>query len=466
MTRALSIVLTALLLTGCPRPEGLEGPAGPPGATGPQGDPGVAGPPGPQGLPGQVLVVDGGVLVGPAGARGASVLVTPVPAGTLCPAGGARVSLEDAGAPQVICNGLPGAIGAAGPQGPAGQTGPAGPTGPAGAISSVELTAIDGGACPYGGVRLQVDGGQPQYACNGSPGIAGPAGAAGTAGATGPQGVTGPAGAAGTAGPQGPVGPPGPPGGAGAGGGSGNATEGFSFAGFTVSSYPGNLGGPVGAHAKCNLEFSGAHLCTIREYLWSGSSTGIPDGGAWVDNANTPSQYVPSVSPRDRSGSYTCDNWRSSASGDYSSTIDPSGLLTFTSSGCTTPRSLSCCRAPTAWFRGFTAATYAGNLGGPAGANAKCHTEFAGAHLCTIREYQWSGSATAVPVGGAWVDNANYPSEYSPTLAPRDRSGSYTCDNWRSSASGEYSSTLDSSGLLTFIAASCMTPRPISCCGG
>ncbi|MHB8879839.1 MAG: hypothetical protein ACYC8T_39625, partial [Myxococcaceae bacterium] len=177
--------------------------------------------------------------------------------------------------------------------------------------------------------------------------------------------------------------------------------------------------------------------------------------------------YSPSLQPRDRGASETCDNWRSSTTGYYAGFLDTNGYRNSSGTSCNTPRPLACCRSPHgSWFRGFTAIPYPGNLGGIVGANAKCHAEFAGAHLCTEREYQWAGSGKPVPAGGAWIDDTYYPSQYSPDLRPRDRGASETCDNWRSSTTGYYAGYLDAFGYRNSSTTSCPTPRPLACCGG
>ena len=339
--------------------------------------------------------------------------------GAVCAAGGVALSLEDGGSPHVVCNETPGA------------TGPAGVAGANGA--SVVVTPLDGGACPYGGVRLDVDGGRPQFICNGAPGAQGP---------------------------------PGPPGPAGSGAGSGSGNEGYAFAGFTTLSFSGDLGGIQGAHAKCHAEFAGAHLCTWREFEVIGAPVAMPAAGAWVDAARYPSSSAPTVTPRDRENSYVCNNWTSSSytAGGW---LTNQGIYTSTSATgtCAVQRQLACCRGPQTWFRGFTATSYSGDLGGPTGAHLKCHAEFPGAHLCTWREYENAAPATPVPTVGAWVDAARYPSSSAPTVTPRDRENSYVCNNWTSS-SYTAGGWLTNQGIYTSTSATgtCAVQRPLACC--
>lgn len=442
------VVSLLVILTACSETAPVrEGPTGPAGPEGPQGPPG---PRGEQGPPGEVLLSDGGTAIGPPGPRGASVVVSPVPPGATCPEGGVRVGVEDDGSFSIVCHGAPGAAGPAGPagpqgvQGPAGVAGPMGPAGPAGpqgpqgpqgpaGVSTTAITIAKGDAnCPYGGTRFTV-GTVTTYACNGAPGA---------------------------------MGPPGPPGGGGGDGGYTNALAGgYAFTGFTSATYDGNLGGVLGANQKCHAEFPGAYFCTDREYQWIGPAVPTPTGGAWIDDANYPSQYSPALQPRDRSGDETCNHWRVSTSGYYGGYLDADGYRSATSTACVTPRPLACCRSRQAIFRGFTSASYDGNLGGVLGANMKCHAEFPGSHFCTDREYQWAGSSTSIPGGGAWIDDASYPTQYSPSLSPRDRSGSETCNNWRISTTGYHGGYLDQDGYRAATSTACTVPRPLACCG-
>ena len=459
--RSLCLAALVIFLSACPRPVGTDGEPGAQGPAGATGATGATGAQGPQGPTGEVILLDGGTIIGPRGPAGASVGAAVVAPGGLCATGGVRIVLEDGGTVAVLCNGTPGALGpqgpagGQGPQGPAGGIGPQGPTGGAGVQGPTGSTGVQGptggtgtqgiqgiqgvaglsvvstplsygdATCQYGGTRLVV-GTTTTYACNGAPGGVGPPGAPGT----GDGGIA-----------------------------SASAGEAYSFAGFTTAVYLGNLGGPVGAHAACNSQFPGAHLCTYREYQWTGSPTGVPAGGAWVDDYWYGSGY--NTYPRDRDSSYTCSNWTVSTAS-YGNFVDVTGLYSFLATACQTARPLTCCRSNLAVFRGFTTAAYDGNLGGPVGAHAKCNAQFPGAHLCTYREYQWTGSPTAVPAGGAWVDDYWYGSGYN--TFPRDRDSSYTCSNWTVN-SASYGNFVDVTGLYNYTATACATPRPLSCCG-
>ena len=54
-----------------------------------------------------------------------------------------------------------------------------------------------------------------------------------------------------------------------------------AFVGYTTASYTGNLGGFVGANAKCATEFPGSWLCTIVDYQKANPITAT--AGAWID---------------------------------------------------------------------------------------------------------------------------------------------------------------------------------------
>ncbi len=223
-------LLVLLVVAGCSGTTGPTGPTGPQGPAGPQGTPGAEGPAGPIGSPGpvgpagadglpgatgpqglqgpagQVLVIDGGVVTGPAGS---SVVVSPIAANSVdCPTGGIRVTqLSDAGV-TVVCNG------AAGPQGPQGAIGATGPQGATGTSTVGQSLPVGDSHCPTGGSQFTT-GSAVTYACNGAvgaTGAAGPQGAPGPMGAQGQPGATGPIGATGAAGPAGAAGATGPAG--------------------------------------------------------------------------------------------------------------------------------------------------------------------------------------------------------------------------------------------------------------
>jgi len=469
------------------------------GAVGATGEQGPAGPQGIQGPAGQVLVVDGGVLVGP---PGSSVVVTPVAAGGQpCPTGGVRLTQLSDGGITNICNGevgptgpqglqgqtgAQGATGAAGPQGPAGaqgatgpqgpqgQTGPAGSTGsqgpagatgpqgvPGGSVSAVMLPSLSP-SCITGGVQLTFADGGTLAVCNGATGATGatgltgsqgPAGAQGAAGPAGDVGATGPSGPPGAQGPTGSTGPQGPAGPQGVPGPVGPALyldggvatlPGPRFVGFTTATYNANLGGNMGANAKCQAQFPGAQFCSITDYRAAevDSTTTVPPGtGAWVDASRTVAGY------RD-SASY-CSSWTSN-------TVNSSGyMVTLTGTGndqCSTLHSIACCSTPTpVQFAGVTAASFNANLGGIPGANAKCRADFPGSYFCTSTDVR-AAELSGLPVASAWVDSSR---------DDQGRRGSNYCTSWTSS-------TVNSSGLIFTPTGTandlCSSTRPVACC--
>lgn len=129
---AIALVLVSV---ACGGDEGSVGAEGPPGPQGPQGETGPRGEQGPQGPPGQVTVLDGGVIQGPAGPAGPAG-----PTGATGPQG--PMGMTGPMGP-IGMTGAAGPMGAAGAIGPAGATGPAGPTGAQG---------VPGSQGPGGGV--------------------------------------------------------------------------------------------------------------------------------------------------------------------------------------------------------------------------------------------------------------------------------------------------------------------------
>lgn len=412
---------------------GPQGPQGPQGLQGTPGALGLAGPQGIQGPPGQVLVLDGGVVTGPAGA---SVVVSPIAVGAAeCPTGGVRITQVSDGGTSTLCNG---AVGARGPTGfsPAvtpipvmsaacvaggfalslvdggsvsvcngaqGVAGPAGPAGPMGAVGSA------GPAGPMGS--------------QGPAGVAGPMGPAGAMGAAGPQGTQGPAGAQGTQGPAGVAGPAGPVGAAGPVGPQGPAgpegtvryldgglvllgASGPEFAGFTTATYTGDLGGSFGANQKCNVEFAGSYFCLGSEFDLANSIIAPPASGAWIDNGRDSNGYRSYSACRFDGNNLAWTYSGAAIAASYRSgpIVRPTGPSP--SSLCNELKPLACCRSTAAVaFRGFTAMTYDGNLGGAVGANQKCHAQFPGSYFCLGSDFDLSNSGLTPPATGAWIDN-------------------------------------------------------------
>jgi hypothetical protein len=117
------------------------------------------------------------------------------------------------------------------------------------------------------------------------------------------------------------------------------------FAGFSASSYTGDIGGRPAAHAICNAEFAGAHLCHGAEYLRSVSASPIPAEGAWLDcstdaSGNAVIQGAPSY------GRYTvnsCLSWTSASTSYAGTLVQANGSLAVGSGVCSVARRIACC---------------------------------------------------------------------------------------------------------------------------
>jgi hypothetical protein len=486
------LVFVACTSRGPQGPEGPVGPAGAQGSTGPQGsagmqgergetgamgstgETGATGPQGLQGPQGAVLVVDGGVLVGP---QGASVIVTALTSGDpACANGGVRITQLADGGITNLCTGATGpegdqgvagpqgvpgiqgpigAQGAIGPQGMQGATGSQGPQGTAGVTASLlpNLSV----QCVAGGVLLTFVDGGTSAVCNGTQG---PQGAQGIQGVTGSQGATGAqgiGGAQGVAGPSGPMGPSGPAGPAGdvryLDGGV-ISQDWVVFAGFTVSSFNGNLGGITGANQKCDTDYPGSFMCTQGDYWRTEPNTYPPSTGAWIDYERDEN------GTRSIGGCYTSASgaWTEGTNSDSASSLNAIG--NFQSANCDAVKRLACCKAPRKrTVRGFTAATYTGNLGGPIGANAKCNADFPGSVFCTQGDFGRS-ETTASPGGtAAWVDYNR-----DATSGIRSIGGCYTSASgpWTEGTNSDSASSVSQFG--SFASSNCNVLRRLACC--
>jgi hypothetical protein len=256
----------------------------------------------------------------------------------------------------------------------------------------------------------------------------------------------------GNPGPQGPSGPS----------GSGAHTEDvWAFAGFTSTTYDGNLGGRTSAHAACAAEFTDAHMCHVAEYLLAESIVPVPANGAWLDSSiresgNVVTAGLPAAGRDDYSG---CDFWNDNAGTGQG--IEPDGAMNYIS--CSSARSLACCNgAPKIQFEGFTSTSYDGNIGGRAMAHAICNAEFAGSRMCHVSQYLRTQSSTPVPAAGAWLDSSvrasgNVVTAGLPAAGRDDYSG---CDFWNQNVGTGQGIEPDVG--MNYI--SCSTPRPLACC--
>ncbi len=406
-------------------PQGIQGIEGPQGIQGPQGDVGPKGDTGAQGPMGQVLIVDGGVVTGPQGPKGDSVLISAVDGGADCPYGGARFT-NDGGQSAYACNGAPGGQGVQGVQGPKGDTGAQG------------LQGIQG---------IQ--------------GVQGPKGDTGAQGLQGLQGLQGVQGAKGDPGAQGLQGPAGPPGAVLYldGGVAIAGSDWSTFAGYTNGTYTGNLGGRIGAHALCAAAYPGAHFCQEDELLTATQASSPGAAGAWVDD------WDPSY-PGKRSNGYTCSEWNNATTSYSGMMLKPTGFLAASygsnTNGCDVARPLACCYGGSrSVFRGYTPAAYTGNLGGRIGAHALCATAYPGAHFCQEDELISATQASSPGASGAWVD------DWDPSY-PGKRSNGYTCSEWNNATTSYSGMMLKPTGFLAASYGSntngCDVARPLACC--
>ena len=100
----------------------------------------------------------------------------------------------------------------------------------------------------------------------------------------------------------------------------------------------------------------------------------------------------------------------------------------------------------------FTTATYKGNLGGTAGATAKCQSEFPGSYFCPFDDYLRAGIASPPP---AWVSSDVL---YDAPPGPFEGLQNISCNGWVTYHFmwGGFS-TIGSS-------TSCNNQFPIACC--
>jgi hypothetical protein len=123
------------------------------------------------------------------------------------------------------------------------------------------------------------------------------------------------------------------------------------FLGVTPSSYDGNLGGYVGANAKCQLTYPGSHICSGNELVRSGNSVAIPT--AWV-NPDQVGEYervgfifnlasVGGTLISVNAGSITCNSWQIPTSQNLhrGPITAPKG---FSAATCNTLLPIACCK--------------------------------------------------------------------------------------------------------------------------
>jgi hypothetical protein len=234
-----------------------------------------------------------------------------------------------------------------------------------------------------------------------------------------------------------------------------------TFAGFTTTSYTGNLGGRVGGHAICSGEFPGSHFCDENEYTLTTSDLTVPASGAWVDDWD-------SAQPAARGYGSICSRWSNGTTLYEGFVVRADGTLgtSFVTSGnygCQVPRPVACCFSSKAVrFRGFTPTNYTGNLGGRVGAHAICRSAFPGSHFCHEGEYTQAFTGAPVPGSGAWVDDYD-------EVQPGKRGYGYICSRWSNGTNLYEGFLVRTDGTIgtSFVTSGnygCQVPRPVACC--
>jgi hypothetical protein len=112
-------------------------------------------------------------------------------------------------------------------------------------------------------------------------------------------------------------------------------------------------------------------------------------------------------------------------------------------------------------LRGFTTATFNGNLGGYVGANTKCRAEFPGSFICTLSDYSLSEPGITPTAAGAWVDYDRY------ALGTRNNSacgGGGTGGAYTDGTTASASYYVNAVGNLSSGSGVCNALRQIACC--
>jgi hypothetical protein len=131
-----------------------------------------------------------------------------------------------------------------------------------------------------------------------------------------------------------------------------NGTPRVRLAGFTAASTTGGFtAGRNGAHAFCQAQFPGSHMCHVIEYLRAASPISIPTAGAWIDASVKPDGGItwsgPTTGMRYFGLSWTCGGWTLSTNANGATWLSDDGLIQTTGSGvapgCTASRPMACC---------------------------------------------------------------------------------------------------------------------------
>jgi surface antigen len=236
-------------------------------------------------------------------------------------------------------------------------------------------------------------------------------------------------------------------------------TELIRFAGYTAATFNGNLGSFQGANAKCRAEFPGSSFCTNGDYSEGEPGVLPPAGGAWVDERRNTDGIRNIYACAPTSGASSA--WTDATAGRQGNVVATTGFISGVAA-CNVARPLSCCYLPArSVFRGYTTATYTGNLGSFQGANAKCRIDFAGAHFCTNSDYSLGEPGALPPAGGAWVDERRNTDGIRNIYACAPTSGASSA--WTDATAGRQGNVVATTGFISGVAG-CEVARPLSCC--
>lgn len=128
------------------------------------------------------------------------------------------------------------------------------------------------------------------------------------------------------------------------------ATGGGSYAGKTPTSYTGDLGGILGANAKCQAAFAGSHMCSANEIAKVGSA---PIAAGWSRCEDIASISVGMTCDGFTTGASVgsfgtadCGGWTYSTAGGSPNWYDGGAFngSSFTFSACSTSQPIHCCK--------------------------------------------------------------------------------------------------------------------------
>ena len=124
-------------------------------------------------------------------------------------------------------------------------------------------------------------------------------------------------------------------------GAGGSSSGGISFVGYTTATYTGaEVGGIVGLNAKCQLEYSGSHMCFVDDFIKSGVSA-PPANDAWILSTSANVRGIGGTG-----GNWVahgCNGWVSDSSSSYAGTI-AAGTGAYGVQTCNNSLRLTCCK--------------------------------------------------------------------------------------------------------------------------